>query len=496
MALIPLQLPAGVYRNGTDFQSAGRWRDSHLVRWIDNTIRPVGGWVQRSSTSAADPLRGAIAWKSNSNERYLVAGSASNLYAYYDTGTLVDITPAGLTSGIVDANQNVGYGGSFYGSSYYGTERQDVSVITPATSWALDTWGEYLVACSDADGTIYQWELDRATPTLPTAVTNAPTNNRSLLVTEERFLFALGAGGNPKKVQWSDREDNTTWTPLATNEAGDIELQTQGFIECAHRMQGQTIILTDQDAHIATYIGGQFVYGFERVGNACGVVSKKAATVVQAGCFWMGEQNFYMYAGGSVQELPSEVDDYVFRNINKAQRSKVHAVSNKKFNEIWWFYPSAESNENDSYVVYNYRENIWFTGYMGRTSGIDVGAYGHPIFFCATSCTPYNHETGYDYHNLDKPWAETGAISLGNGDNVMVVTDMIPDELTQGDVQAKFKTKFYPNDTEREYGAYTMSNPTSVRFTGRQIKMRIEGVTNSDWRVGNNRLEVKAGGRR
>lgn len=496
MALIPLQLPAGIYRNGTDYQSAGRWRDSNLVRWIDNTIRPVGGWVQRSSTSAADPLRGAIAWKSNSNERYLAAGSASNLYAYYDNGTLVDITPSGLVSGRVDATQNTGYGGSFFGDATYGTERQDTSVTYPATTWALDTWGEYLIACADTDGKLYEWQLDRATPTLAAPITNAPTDNRSVIVTEERFVFALGADGDPRKVQWCDREDNTVWTPLATNEAGDLILQTQGYIECAHRVQGQTLILTDQDAHAATYIGGQFVYGFERVGNACGVISKKSAVAVQAGCFWMGENNFFMYAGGSVQELTSEVDDYVFRDLNKAQKSKVCAISNKLFNEIWWFYPSEGSTENDAYVVYNYRENIWFTGYMGRTTGLDVGAYNKPIFFCAVTNTPWTHESGYDYQNLDKPWAETGAISLGNGDNVMAVTDMIPDELTQGDVQVKFKTRFYPNDTEREYGPYSMSNPTSMRFTGRQIKMRIEGVTNSDWRVGNNRIEVKPGGKR
>ena len=496
MALIPLQLPAGIYRNGTDFQSAGRWRDSNLVRWIDNTIRPVGGWIPRTTDEASNPLRGATAWKDNSDERYLAAGSSDQLVVYYDSGALVDITPTGLTAGIVDANVNSGFGGSFYGTGYYGRAREDASVSTPATSWALDTWGEYLIACSDYDGKIYEWQLDRATPTPAAVLSNAPVNNRSVVVTEERFVFALGAGGDPRKVQWCDREDNTTWTPLATNEAGDMILQTQGYIECAHRVQGQTLILTDHDAHAATYIGGQFVYGFERVGSACGIISKKAAAVVPAGCIWMGGQNFYIYNGGAVQELPSEVDDYIFRNINESQKSKICAVPNRKYNEIWWFYPSSNSTENDSYVVYNYLENFWYTGYMGRTTGVDVGIFRNPIFFCSATCRPFDHETGFDYQNLDLPWAETGAITLGNGDNVMVVTEMIPDELTQGDVQVKFKTRFNPNDTEREYGPYSMSNPTSVRFTGRQIKMRVEGVRATDWRVGNNRLEVKAGGRR
>lgn len=496
MALIPLQLPAGVYRNGTDFQASNRWRDSHLVRWIDNTIRPIGGWVAKTTDEGDYPMRGSIAWKANDNERYLAAGNATQLVTYMDDGTLKDITPVGLVAGAADGSLNTGFGGSYYGSSYYGTERNASQSTIPATTWSMDTWGEYLLACSTADGKIYEWQLDRTTPTPAAQLTNAPVDNRGVFVTEERFVFALGAGGNPRLVQWSDREDNTTWTPLATNEAGDIELQTQGFIECAERVQGQSIILTDQDAHAATYIGGQFVYSFERVGTACGVIGPMASVSVQAGAFWMGDKNFYMYNGGQVQELPSDVDDYVFSGINRSQRSKICAVSNKQYNEIWWFYPSGDSIECDSYVTYNYRENIWFTGYMGRTTGVDVGAFKHPIFFCSVTCRPFTHEIGFDYGSLAAPWAETGPISLGNGDTVMHVTGMIPDELTQGDVQVKFKTRFHPNDTEREYGAYSMANPTSVRFTGRQVRMRIETSRLSDWRVGTNRLEAVPGGRR
>ena len=496
MPLIPLSLPAGVYRNGTDFQASNRWRDSNLVRWIDNTMRPVGGWAEYTTDQATNHLRGSLAWKSNGGDRFLAAGSATELVTYLDDGSLVDITPAGLTAGREDAITNTAFGGGVYGSGYYGTERLQASAVLPATSWSLDNFGEYLVACSSEDGKLYEWQLDRTTPTVAAQISGSPTSCRGLIVTSERFLFALGAGGNPRKVAWSDREDNTTWTAAATNEAGDIELQTNGFIECAQRVQGQTLILTDQDTHTATYIGGQFVYSFERVGTACGVISKMASATSQAGCFWMGNRNFYVYTGGTVQELPSEVDDYVFSSINRSQKSKICAVPNKQFNEIWWFYPSGESTENDSYVVYNYRENIWFTGYMGRTTGVDIGIFQNPLFFCSATNRPFNHETGFDYHNVEAPWAETGPISLGNGDQVMIVTGMYPDEKTQGDVQVKFKTRFHPNDTEREYGAYSMSNPTSMRFTGRQIRMRVEGIVGADWRVGTNRVEAKAGGKR
>jgi hypothetical protein len=491
MSLIPLDLPAGVYRNGTDMQASGRWRDSNLVRWIDNTMRPVKGWRTRSSTACNAPVRGAFGWKDNSQDIWTAAGTYNKLYVYIGGGIQYDITPTGLTEGIVDADVNTGFGGSFFGTGYYGIERVDATIPTPATSWALDNWGEYLIACSDADGKLYEWQLNTASDAA--AITNAPVDNRSVVVTAERFVFALGAGGNPRKVAWCDREDNTTWTPSATNEAGDIELQTSGYIQCGRRVQGQTLILTDVDAHIGTYIGAPYVYGFERVGTSCGIAAKQSVAVTDAGAFWMGNKSFYAYSGGSVQELPCDVSDYVYSNINSSQISKSFAMSNAQFGEIWWFYP--QSTEIDSYVVYNYVENTWMIGSLDRTAGFDAGPFKNPTMFGADDYLPYEHEVGFNYGSLT-PFAESAPISLGNGDNVMSVTEMIPDERTQGNVQALFKTRFYPNDVEREYGPYDMSNPTSMRFTGRQIRIRIEGAELSDWRLGINRLEAKAGGRR
>lgn len=493
MPLVALDLPAGVYRNGTDLQSQGRWRDSNLVRWHDNTMQPIQGWRTRSDTASSTKPRSIHAWIDNSNDRWITVGSYNKLYVYNSASTQYDITPAGLTSGFEDANNPVGYGNSFYGQEAYGTQRQESDIPDPATTWSLDSWGEYLVACSDADGKVYEWQLNTGTPAAQVA--NAPINNRGIVVTDERFLMCLGAGGNPRKVQWSDRENNTVWTPAATNEAGDIELQSNGRIECAVRIQNQTLILTDTDAHTATYSGPPYVFGFERVGTSCGVASKQSVAVVDIGAVWMGLESFYAYTGGTVQEVNCDVADYVFSDINASQISKVVAVSNAKFSEIRWFYPSSDSTENNRYVVYNFQDQTWSIGELARSAAIDAGVYRYPIYADPDTKKIYEHEVGHSYGNLT-PFAESGPISIGLGDNVMNVTDLIPDERTQGDVTVTFKTRFYPNDTERSYGPYNMANPTSVRFTGRQVRVRIEGANLTDWRAGINRLEVKQGGKR
>lgn len=620
MALLPIKLPPGIYRNGTDFEQSNRWQDANLVRWREGSLRPVGGWVSRVPNAFDYSPRAMITWTDNSLESHIAAGTYKNLYHVDPDGKIDKITPHGFDPGLLDAAQNTGFGGSTFGTGTFGTIRPGSGVFQEATTWSLDNWGEYLVGCTPDDGKLYEWQLgltygsdvvadgdfassagwtagadwtiasnvasysgtginaleqtltvvdekvyeltltmidpdnDSDPATIPSAlvkiegsttllsetigpgthvfrfdsdgtsvdfsiepsstsepdfdiddvivrqapaaeqIANSPEDCSGLIVTEERFLFALGADGNPRKVAWCDREDNTTWTPAATNEAGDIELQTNGRIMTGIRMRGRTLIVTTTDAHVATYQGPPYVYGFERVGTACGTVARRSLVAVDEGAFWMGNRGFFQFNGSVAIEIRCDVSDYVFNDINFDQISKVYAVHNSQFGEIWWFYPSASSTENDRYVVLDYKEQHWTVGQIDRVCGVDRGVFNSPIW-SDSSGNLYNHETGYDHGTLT-PFVESGPISLGNGDGVMKVNLLIPDELNQGDVSYTFKTRFHPNDTQRTYGPYTPKNPTAVRFTGRQIRMRVEGAKDVNWRSGVVRLETVQGGRR
>ena len=494
MSFIPLQIPPGVYRNGTELQSAGRWYDANLVRFYENTMRPIGGWRKRSSTAVAGAARSLITWKSNDATPWVAVGTHSGLYAYSVGGILKDITPAGFTTGLADGTLYAGYGNGEYGVQAYGVERQSLAKVTPATMWTLDTWGEYLIGCSNADGKLYEWQLDFTTPTVAAALANAPTGCNATMVTAERFVFALGAGGNPRKVQWSDQEDNTSWTPSTLNQAGDFELTTPGTLMAGKRVRGLHLLWTDVDVHSAAYIGQPFIYGFEKIGSGCGLISAQSVAVVSdVNAFWMSRTGFWMY-DGSVKPLASDVGDYVYRNMNVSQSSKTYAVHKGEFGEVWWFYPSANATEVDSYVIYNYREGHWNIGTLARTAGTGRGAFDKPLLMSADGFL-YEHEVGYDYDS-EVLFCESGPVQIGNGDSLMAVRELIPDELNQGDVTATFKTKFYPNGAESSFGPYSMANPTSVRFTARQVKMRIDSNGNNNWRVGTMRVDAVANGRR
>ena len=493
MALVPIKIPAGVYRNGTEYQSAGRWYDSNLVRWFENTLRPWGGWRKRSTSQMTGVSRGMLTWRTNSDERYIAAGTPTKLYAMSEGGVLKDITPTTFTSGITDATLKTGYGYGTYGSSAYGVARPDLGAIIPATTWSMDSWGEYLVACSSADGQLLEWQLGFTTPTKAVAITNAPTSCEAVMTTAERFVFGLGASGNPRKVSWCDQEDNTVWTPSATNQAGDFEINSVGSIKCGKRVRGINLIFTDVDVHVATYIGLPYVYSFEKAGSGCGVISSQAVAAIDTAAIWMSKSGFWVY-DGYVKPLVSDVGDYIFQNINYNQSSKVYAVHNSKYGEIIWFYPSSASNENDSYVVYNYREGHWAIGSLARTAGTDRGVFTNPLMISSDGYI-YEHEVGFTYDG-STPYAESGPYEIGNGDNIMSVRRVIPDEQTLGEVVVSFKTRMYPMATETTYGPYSAAQPTDVRFAARQVKVRYTGDVLDDWRVGVNRFDVVAMGKR
>lgn len=493
MALIPINIPPGVFRNGTELQSAGRWYDVNLVRWTEGAMEPVGGWEKRNITVLTGKARSLLAWKTNSDVRLMAIGTSSKLYAVTQSNVLVDITPVGFTTGSDNASSGAGYGIGTYGTGYFGIPRPDTGSVTAATTWSLDTWGEYLVGCSTSDGKLYEWQLDYTTPTKAAVITNAPTSCIGLLVTAERSLFALGASGDGRKVAWSDLENNTIWTAASTNLAGSIILQTSGRIMTGKRVRGQNLILTDIDAHTLTYVGQPFVYQAEIAGRACGAASANCVAVLDNMAVWMGQKGFHIY-DGYVKPLPCEVYDYVFNNINTNQLSKVYAVNNSQYNEVWWFYPSANSNENDSYVAWDYVENHWTIGTLARTAGTDRSVFRNPVMV-GTDGFIYDHEVGLNYSDA-LPYAESGPFQIGNGDQILYINEMIPDERNQGSVSATFKTRYYPTSEETTYGPYSLTQPTSVRFNGRQIKMRVTTTTPSDWRVGVQRLNAIPGGRR
>ena len=496
MAFVSITPPAGVYRNGTIFQSKGRWYDASLIRFQQDQIKPIGGWQLRSGAAAfSGASRALISWRDNSNNRWIAVGTSAKLYVQTEAGDNFDVTPGGFASGRADATQNLGYGGGAFGAGNYGVPPPNTVAYLAASVWSLDGWGEQLAACCDTDGKIYLWALDTTAPAA--VVSNAPTGCQGLVVTDDGFLMALGAGGDKRRVAWCDQQDLTVWAADATNQAGDYDLTTVGTLMCGKAVPGGALIFTDVDVWQASYIGTPLVYGFERKGSGCGPISKGAVSARDSIAAWMGRGgNFWVFDGQSVQPLDCEVQDHL-NDMNLDQVSKVTAVHLADQGEVWWFYPSGASIEIDSYVCWAYREslrlhrNVWSLGKLARTCGSGRGVYPNPLMVDASGLL-FEHETGLDYGGL-VAFIETGPLQIGANGFMAEVQRVIADETADGDVQATFYGRPLPNGAETIYGPYALSSRTDVLLQAGVIRMRFTGAAMSSWRIGAMQLDVVPG---
>lgn len=521
---IPIRLPPGLYRNGTAYEAKNRWLDAQLVRFYKNTVRPVGGWVPLFDavialtvdttfftadsdvlTADADQLldvsflgvpRGAHAWRGNDSSRWLAVGTvgtgSTRLWAY-SAGVKTEITPAAIVDGSVDGVRDAGnYGEGQYGFGLYGIGSGATELDAPDT-WALDNFGEFLVALCTSDGVPTFW--DRNIANIAEPIPDAPLGT-ALVVTPERFLFVLGADADVRLVKWPSQETLDDWTPTDVNSAGELPVQTRGRLIAGRAGKRVTLLWTDTDAHAAIYIGGQFVYTFEKLGDDCGIVGPWAGVMVDDAGYWMDRGHFHVY-DGTVRELPCDVIDHVFGDINTAQLAKVFAHHMAEFSEVWWFYPSASQSgtENDRYVIYNYVEGHWSTGRLARAAGVPSGVMEYPILLEPVDGRAFEHERGFD-HEGEVPFVETGPLEMGAGERVYDILALIPDEKNLGDVEATFIAAMRPMGAERTYGPFSLTEKTSVRFAARQLRLRLEEVEATDWRVGTNRIEATPAGYR
>ncbi len=495
--LVQIELPPGISRNGTRYQTPGRYYDCNLVRWYNGVPQPIGGWGRVSASAFASKCRSLLPWRSNGGGKWLALGFSSGLFISKGNATFFDVTPAGFTPGSDDPVEAIGYGAGLYGEGLYGTPRP-AGVFLPLSVWHLDTWGENLVGCMRGDGKIYEWALDTGADAV--AITNAPVGCAGVVVSDQRHMIALAPGGNVRKVQWSHKEQNTVWTPADTNEAGSYELQTTGVIQRGVRVRGEVLVLTSNDTHVLKYIGYPFIFSKDRVGTDCGVVGPNAVVAVESFAAWMGDNGFWGYEGSGVKPLTCDVADYVFGDFNRQMREKVVAGHNGQYGEIWWFYPSASSTENDRYVIYNYRDKHWAIGALPRTAWCDQGVFSTP-FAVGVDNHLYAHEDGYLDNGASRVgsiYLESGALEHQAGDVVFSVTQIIPDEKNRGDMTVEFRSRFTPNGDEYLHGPYYVraDGYTDARFSGRQIVMRLEPVVDGPWRFGKFRLDGTIGGRR
>jgi hypothetical protein len=399
--------------------------------------------------------------------------------------------------------------------------------------WSHDNFGEDLLI-NARDSGIWYWDRSGGTGTRAVELSGlagadtTPTIAKKVLVSDrDRHIIAFGCDGelsigtqDPLLIRFGSQESLTDWASKATNTAGELRIGSGSEIITALETRQQIIVFTDVSLHAMQFLGPPFTFGINSISENVTIAGPLAAIAVEDMVFWMGQQEFYVYAG-NVQRLPCTVRDYIFSDINLNQGQKITAGTNTAFSEVWWFYPSASADENDRYVVYNYQQQIWYYGTLSRTVWLDRGIIENPIS-AGSDHYLFRQEIGSDDGSTDPASAinahiESSQFDLGEGDKFMFINRILPDltfrDSTAGSPSATLtlKTRNYPGgrylQTSAQAVTQTSAATTSVveqftdqvnvRLRGRSFAIKVASTdTEVEWRLGSPRIEVRTDGAR
>lgn len=437
-----------------------------------------------------------------------------------------------ITTGQNDTITGTGWGAGVWSRLGWGDPVETIrTAATGLRLWSQDNYGEDLVV-SDRNGGVYYWDRTNGVSARLTALSelagaqSAPTIARQIMVSDrDRHVIAFGCDPelspgvqDPLTIRFSDQESVTDWRSLPTNTAGEIRLGRGTEIIQAVETRHHIAVFTDIALFTMQYLGPPFTFGVEQVSANISIAGPNAGVGVDDNVYWMGTNEFYVY-DGSVRRMPSTVRDYVYTNINETQMEKVVAASNAAYSEVWWFYPSASSSENDRYVVYNYQQDIWYIGSLRRSSWIDRGSQEFPLAANPDDNYLYFHENGIDdgTQNPAVPlpaYIESSQMDIGDGEQFSFIRRVIPDltfrDSSNNSPVATFtiKARRFPGtayeDTEDNSVTQTVSAPVELftdqlytRVRGRSFAIRVASDdTGVAWRLGSPRVDIRTDGKR
>lgn len=497
MSLTPIKLPPGLLKNSTPYQKAGRWVAGNLIRWRDRTVYSMSGWLQRVPTQlvanpAVEVCRDLFSWKSNAQDQHIVAGTNLKLYHISQSNTVTDITPSGVTTTGKEPVTVAGYGKNPFGAGAFGAANDLVAQDPlPPQRWGFSTFGEVLLTIQHNTGPVYA--VNPATLAV-TVVAAAPSSVADITVTDQRIVMTVGGSGAPRQVKWSDQEDYTDWTPTVANQAGDKTLTGAGALLRAVPVLGKVVVVSETDAHLASYLGAPFVFGFSLLGRNCGPYGAWSVIGTDKFVAWWGKSAFWVF-DGSLQQLPCAVMEFLTTDVNSAMVTKISAMSMHQHSEIWWLYQSNTPGvtEVDSYVIWDYVANTWNCGRLARTAGLDAGVTRHPLMVCTNSVVYAHEQEGVT--PVGDVFVETGPLDIASGDVNLAISSIVPDTAVADQVTVTAFAKQVPTGQDLTFGPYPYASPTPTRIIGKEVRLRYTKVPGAQaMAVGDMRIDVVATG--
>ena len=509
----------------------------------------AGGWGGTITISATTTLNGALNDSATtitvvSTTGFAASGAIGIDGEYITYSGKTGTTFTGCTRGVgsTAVSHLTGSVVNQYGNATGWGQSATSGVAAQLRLWSQNNYGQDLII-NPRGGALYLWAVnanpliyDRAGLLSPASSgiyqtdSGCPSIANAVTVSDSsRFVIAFGcndygsAALDPLLIRWSDQEDYATWTPAATNQAGSYRLSTGSSIVAHLQARQEILVWTDAALYSMQYLGAPFVWGFQILGANLSIASPNAAATAANVTYWMGLDKFYMYSG-RVETLYCPLRQYIFGDINLQQQYQFFAGTNEGYNEVWWFYCSANSTVIDRYVIYNHLERIWSYGNLSRTAWLDTPLRDFPSAAGYGGNLIY-HENGVDDGATNPPspissYIQCADFNIGDGQNYGFVWRMIPDITFDGSYVnnpqvtftlrprqnpgANYSAAATPTVTstqnyqgQRNYTVQQFTQIVYTRIRGRQMAFKVSsdglGV---NWQLGVPAIDIRPDGRR
>ena len=525
-------------------------------------VIPAGHGTQTGNyvtiSGVVGPVGGVAASQINGNHKVTVLSSST--FTFLITGPVTSNSAGGGGTAIsisfeIDAGNPVPLNGYGWGTGTWGRSGWGLGSTSPVSQpqrdWWMDNFDNDLVA-NIRNGAPYIWQrgstVDPGAALSTRAITlqayatansyvanDVPVKVMQLLVSQQdKHLIAFGAvpfgstnanDFDPMLIRWASQDAPGNWTPTVTNTAGDLRISRGSRIVRALPTRQEILVWTDSHLYTLQFLGTTDVFGLQEYADNISIASPRAVTTASNITYWMGQDKFYAYTG-RVETLPCTLGNHVFQNLNFAQAEQIISGTNEQWNEVWWFYPTADSEVNNAYVVYNHLDRLWYYGSIDRTAWLDTALRRYP----QAANTPvavnnlgdvtvgdgylYSHENGLDDDGAAlSAYIESSDFDLGEGDQFMLTRRMLPDvnfddsTANTPEVTLEVRTRNFP-------GSSLSNNPSDaklvmrttvdtyteqvfVRARARQMALKvISDQLGVQWQLGAPRLDMREDGRR
>lgn len=476
----PFLPPPGLTNENTTFALPGRWLNGSLARFWQDSWQIKGGWERLTLTNLGGVCRSVLGWTNTQTFQVIAFGLHNGLKVWSDS-IVSDITPvAGFTPGQIDGTGGAGYSTGAYGVGTYGTPSNvDYFPLT----WSLANWGGDLIA-NPRGQTIFVWNQVPANKAV--ALAGAPAKVTYTVVVPQRQVMALGCNEqisgvfNPLCIRWSDIEDNTDWTPTASNNAGEWILESGGRIVCGRIVGDYVFVWTSDALFLGTFIGalGQ-TWKFEKVGDHCGSISPGAPIVASQNVAWISPDRVFWTCslGGAPKPMDCPIRAMFADHITLGQDDKIVGATTSTFSEMTWFWPDDRDGFENSRGL-SVGPGGWSRDLLKRSAYVDAGPHVYPIGVAPTG-EVYWHEKGQSADGgVLTGFIESADFYLSEAGGAVLINGMWPDfRSQQGTVSLTIYTREFPQSAQRAHGPWTLSPGQSkrdFRVSGRIARVRFD----------------------